>query len=224
MQPTVDLGQIIERAASGRFPPVDGGWERATPWSPVVEGIVAMTGHAYLAVHDDPPPHVAALVDGYGGAHDPRVIAALAGPQGWMEALDVILVGGLDASCVDRPNDGLELVERADLMSHPRAQFASAIRQNVRALGVQDPACTSVVTVGRGVAGLPEIGIELDESTGPNGTALVAAALAHLREPLVLACVAPGNARALRLFQGCGFVAVGSVQLFSRRPDLMRAL
>ena len=32
-------------------------------------------------------------VNGLGGAHDPRLIAALAGPDGWIASLDVLLAG-----------------------------------------------------------------------------------------------------------------------------------
>ena len=89
------LAVLITDAAAGRFPPVDGGWQRVPPWRPGLEGIVAFTGHAVLALAADVTDERLAGfgVNGLGGAHDPRLIAALAGPDGWIASLDVLLAG-----------------------------------------------------------------------------------------------------------------------------------
>jgi hypothetical protein len=62
------------------------------PWRPGVEAIVAFTGHAVLAVAPDIPDQllVSLSVDGFGGAHDPRLITALVGPGGWIDSLDTL--------------------------------------------------------------------------------------------------------------------------------------
>ncbi|AKU16941.1 N-acetyltransferase [Luteipulveratus mongoliensis] len=213
MTPTVQLGPVLEAAAQGRFPPVDGGWELASPWSDRVEAIVALTGHAYIAVRDDvAPSRLHELgVDGFGGAHDPRVIHALAGPHGWIDSLDVILVR--TSAALD---PAVHLVPRDDLAGHPRAAFAGRVRDDLRVLGTTDRSCGSLVTLGRGLAGMTEIGVEVDaDGSGPSGGELIEAAVVGVAGPVV-AAVAPGNARALRTFLRCGFVPVGSVQLWVR--------
>src|ERR1022692_4482969 len=84
------LTVLITEAAAGRYPAADGGWRRVPPWRPGLEGIVAFTGHAVLAVAPDiPNARIIGLgADGFGGAHDPRLIAARAGPDGWADVLD----------------------------------------------------------------------------------------------------------------------------------------
>ena len=89
------LAGLIADAAAGRFPDPDGGWRRVPPWRPGLEAVVSFTGHAVFAVAPDIPDHrLAALgADGFGGAHDPRLIAALAGPGGWIDCLDMLMAG-----------------------------------------------------------------------------------------------------------------------------------
>jgi hypothetical protein len=59
------------------------------PWRPGVEVIVASTEHAVLAVAPDIPDRrlVSLRADGFGDAHDLRLIAPLAGPGGWIDCL-----------------------------------------------------------------------------------------------------------------------------------------
>ncbi|KNX37117.1 hypothetical protein [Luteipulveratus halotolerans] len=204
----VDLADVLRDAAAGRFPAVDGGWERARTWHPHVEAVVAFTGHAYLAVRDDLVTQLPVdRLDGFGGAHDPRVVAALA-RGGWIDSLDALLVHPGQA----RARGGL--VERPDLGHHPRAQLARRMRRDVRVLGRADPRSTDLVTMSTGIAGLTELGVETGGGTR-SGRSLIEAALASVNGPVV-AAVAPGNARALRAFLATGFVPVGSVQLFGR--------
>lgn len=221
-----DLRTVLLQAAAGRFPQVDGGWEAVRPWSSRVAAVVALTGHAYLAVPADLVQQVPTeRVDGYGGAHDPRVVTALAGPGGWIDCLDALLVhpghgpSGADATEPGPAVKRVVLVPRPDLSHHPRAALARALRDDVDVLGVPDPRCGSLLTVGTGIAGLTEVGIELDPGSpvgSPTGRDLLAAVVALQQGAPLVAAVAPGNARALRLFLGSGFVPVGSVQLFSR--------
>src|SRR5687768_11680312 len=108
----VDLAAVLRLAAAGVFPPVDGGWDRVRPWRDGIEAVVAVTGHAYLAVAEDVDDAALAALrpDGLGGAHDPRLVSALAA-GGWVDSLDVLLAtggGGL-------PVDPGRLVERPDL-------------------------------------------------------------------------------------------------------------
>ena len=178
-----------------------------------VEAVAAFPRHAVLAVADDvPDDRLRRLgVDGLGGAHDPRVVTALAGPDGWIDSLDALLV-------TRGTGTGGPLVERPDLRTHPRAAFAAAVRGELRVLGLPDPA-RSVALLGTGVGGLTELGVEVEpERRGRGaGVALVAAALQQVPtgEPVV-AAAAPGNAAGLRVLLAAGFVPVGSLQLFRR--------
>lgn len=207
----MNLADALQAAAAGRFPPVDGGWSRSEPWRDGVEAAIAFTGHAVMAVGPDVSDHdLEELgVDGYGGAHHPRAIAALAG-RGSIGVLDALLIGRGTGGKVS------VLVPRDDLRTLPRAQHALALREDVQVLGTPDTAEATVVTLARGLAGLAELSLELDPNCpSMSGAALLDAALTHLPEgELVVACVSPGNARSLRLFLRTGFTPVGSVQLW----------
>jgi hypothetical protein len=204
-----DLGEVLRLAGAGVFPPVDGGWERARPWRRGVEAVVAMTGHAYLAVGDDVSDEalVELAPDGLGGAHHPRVVTALAG-DGWVDVLDALLV----ATGLGRPPVAAGLRPREDLAAHSRAVFAEQLRDDVRVLG-RPGTDASLVTVSRGIGGLTELGVEV--APGTDGARLVADALAaQPAGATVVAAVAPGNARALRSFLRAGFRPVGSIQVY----------
>jgi RimJ/RimL family protein N-acetyltransferase len=73
-----------------------------------------------------------------------------------------------------------------------------------------------LVTLGVGIGGLPELGIEIDPDMRGHGhgRSLVddARGLVPSGQP-VIAAVAPGNAAALRTFLAADFRPVGSVQL-----------
>jgi hypothetical protein len=213
------LAALIADAAAGRFPAADGGWRRVPPWRPGLEGIVAFTGHAVLALAPDiTDKRLAALgVTGFGGAHDPRVIAALAGLVGWIDSLDVLLIGrGTGAGQVGARS---RLAERPDLAVRHRALFAARIRDLPRVLGYPDRQRSAVVVFSKGLAGLTEVGFELEpEHRGVGGgAALIRDALSTIPPgQLVLAAVAPGNAASLRAALAAGFSPLGSMQLFRR--------
>ncbi len=214
-QQRIDLSAVITSAADRRFPAIDGGWQRAPVWHPEVEGVVAFTGHAFIAVREDiSDDRLSRLpIDGFGGAHHPSVLNSLAGPAGDIDCLDTVLIRRPAAG----PVGATALVSRPDLAEHPRTRLASRWRSGTTVLGRPDPSDDSVVTVARGLAGLTELGIEIGDSTvAGSGPALLAAALATLPDELLLAAVSPGNARALRMFLAAGFRPIGSVQLFRR--------
>ncbi len=215
------LARLIADAAVGRFPAVDGGWRRVPPWRPGLAGIIAFTGHAVLALAPDIADQrlVELGVNGLGGAHDPRVIAALAGPDGWIDSLDVLLAGRGTAAAPAVA--GPRLVARPDLASHHRALFAAKIRHRPRVLGYPDRRRSAVVVFSRGLAGLTELGFELEpERRGSGGgVTLIRDALSTVPAgQLVIAAVAPGNAAGLRAVLAAGFTPIGSIQLF-RRAD-----
>ena len=203
------LAEVLSKASGGDFPAVDGGWQRVTPWRDGVEGVVAFTGHAYLAVGDDVSDGTLGSFgpDGFGGANNPRLVSRLAG-SGWIDALDVVLVargvGGEPA-----------LVPRSDLRNHPRAEHATSVRSEVKTFGYAAADDRTLVTLSTGLGGLPEVGLETDPSKERAGSDLVRDALTLVEEgDVVVAACAPGNARALRAFLGAGFEQVASVQLW----------
>jgi hypothetical protein len=154
---------------------------------------------------------------GYGGAHHPRVAELIRG-SGWADNLDVLLIRPPDAPSPS--GSGPDLVPRADLARHPRVAVAQHVRSGIRVLGMPSRRARSVVTIASGVGGLPEIGLQTEEEG--SGRELLDAALRWIEDELghsdpLVAAVAPGNARSLRLFLGAAFVPVGSVQLF--RPE-----
>ena len=193
------IAQILSNAARGDFPDVDGAWERAEPWHEGVEGVVALTGHALIAVSDDVSDgRIDALgANGFGGATD-----------GWIDALDVVLVAnGLGGEPA--------LVPRSDLRNHPRAEHATAVRTRVTTFGYAAADDHTLVTLATGLGGLPELGIEVDPRKGHTGAEVTEAALTLVpRDQVVVAACAPGNARALRAALSAGFDPVASVQLW----------
>jgi hypothetical protein len=205
------IGALLSAAAHGRFPVADGGWERVAPWRDDVEAVVSFTGRAVLAVGEDVDDEtlVALGPDGFGGAHHPRLVCALAGPAGWVDCLDAVLVA--------RGTGGTpQLSERDDLLEHPRVVFARRRRDDVRVLA--DDQGHGLVTLGTGLGGLTELSIEVTRPGQGHGRTLLARALAGARDgEVVCAAVAPGNAASLRCFVAAGFAPVASVQLYEPR-------
>jgi hypothetical protein len=213
------LAGLISAAAAGRFPDPDGGWRRVPVWRPGLEAVVAFTGHAVFAVEADVPDTVLAALgaDGLGGAHHPRLISALAGPDGWIDSLDLLMAGRGAGS----PDVEPRLVSRPDLAGHPRASFAARVRDDPRLVGYPDRSRTALAVISRGVAGLTELSFELEPAcrgTG-GGTRLVTDALTTVGAgELVVAAVAPGNAASLRALLAARFAPLGSLQLLRRHP------
>jgi GNAT superfamily N-acetyltransferase len=214
-QPAHPLAELITDAAAGRFVAADGGWHRVPTWRAGLEAVLAFSGHAVFALGSDIPD--ARLMElganGFGGAHDPRLMTALAGPDAWIDSLDALLAGRGTGGAPAR------LVERPDLAAHPRVQFAARLRDDCRVLGYPEPHRTAVAVVGRGIAGLTELSFELepDRRGQGGGRALVSAALGAVAPgQLVIAAVAPGNAASLRALLSAGFLPLGSSQLFRR--------
>jgi hypothetical protein len=187
------------------------------PWRAGLEAVISFTGHAVFAVEHDIPDHrLAALgADGFGGAHDPRLITALAGPEGWIDCLDMLMAGrGTRRAGAPPP-----LIGRPDLATHPRAEFAARIRSHPQVLGYPDPDRSALAIISQGIAGLTELSFQLEPGRRGRGggSQLAADALAAVPAgQLAVAAVAPGNAASVRALLSAGFVPLGSVQLFRR--------
>jgi GNAT superfamily N-acetyltransferase len=198
------IGQAVRAAAGGCPPPCDGGVDVVPPYLPGIEAVVAFTGHAVVATDLPAAPLAAAGADGFGGVTSPRVAVLLAGRDGEIDTLDVLLVA--------RGTGRTGLPERHDDGGHPRVRHARHWRADVNVHGDE----RGLVTIARGVGGLPELSLEVrsDRRGRGLGRSLLRDALGLVPdgEP-VLAAAAPGNAASLRSLLGAGFVPLGSVQL-----------
>ncbi|MFE9312097.1 hypothetical protein ACIQCF_09415 [Streptomyces sp. NPDC088353] len=196
------LGMFLD-AADGRFPPADG---RVTVLPPLPGGLecsVAFTGHAVIATALPAPDVQAQGPDGYGASMAPDFLRYLAGPEGWIDSVDVTLV----ARGTPAPR---RLPERLDADDHPRVRRARSLRTDVRVYGDE----RGLVTLADGLAGRREMSIELNHpgsGAAGLGRSLLRDALTVLPagEP-VFAAVAPGNARSLRAFLAAGCTPLGS--------------
>ena len=206
---THPVGLVLAAATRGEFPDPDGTVEIGRPWRAGVEGVVALTGRAYVATELPVDQIVGHDLDGFGSALDPGFVGWLAGPGGWLDTLDV-LVGATGTGAGGPPR-------RADLAGHRRARHARQVRGDVVVHADQ----RGVVTVGTGVGGLAEIGVEVAESMRNRGVGrgllVDALGLFPSGEP-VIGEMAPGNAASLRAFLAAGFSPLGAVHLVRPAP------
>lgn len=162
---------------------------------------MAFTGHAVIATAKRKEYVLAQRPDGFGRAVAPEFLLWLAGAGGVVGSHDVVLVA--------RGRGGGTLPERDDQDDHPRVRHARSLREAVVVYGDE----RGIVTIGIGLGGLPEMNVEvapLQRDVG-FGRALVCEALGHVPEgAVVVAEVAPGNARSLRAFLASGFTPIGS--------------
>jgi len=210
------LGELLTNAAHGCFPPQDGGWHRVSPWREGIEAVVAFTGHAVLAVGNDVTDEDLHGwdVDGYDGALHPRVLQGLVGAHGWVDSLDVIVAAhGTGDPAESAVDSEVELVPCDDMGDHPRVRYAESLRDDVRVWADRDRG--GLITLGRGLGGLPELSVEVVHAGRGLGRRLMRAALGLVpKGEVVVAAVAPGNAASLRALLASGFDPLGAVQVF----------
>jgi hypothetical protein len=212
------LAGLISAAAAGRFPDAAGAGSGCRRGGPASRPSSHFTGHAVLVVEPGRPDRLLADLgaDGLGGAHHPRLIAALAGPDGWIDSLDLLMA----SRGTGVPGVPPRLVARPDLAVHPRAAFASRIRDDIRLVGYPDQGRSALAVISRGIAGLTELSFELESAQrgAGGGTQLVADALTTIpADQLTMAAVAPGNAASVLALLSAGFTPLASLQLF--RPN-----
>lgn len=203
------LESVLRAAAAGEFPKADGQVEVVPLYWDGVEAVVSLTARAVIATSLPLEALLAAGADGYGGATSPAVLAVLAGPGGEIDVLDALLVA--------RGTGRTSLPERRDLEDHPRARYARRWREDVHVHADG----RGLVTVARGVGGLPELSFEVEPGLRGWGVGreLLTDALGLVPEgEPVFASVAPGNAASLRAVLAAGFAPVGSVQLVRPAP------
>jgi hypothetical protein len=197
------LVAVLEAAAAGSFPSADGEVELLAPDAPGWWAVVAFTGHAYVLADIDEGELRASGADGFGGASHPPTLSLLAGPDGVIGSVDVVLV--------TRAEPGAVLPRRADLEDHQRVRRARHHRRDVLVYADDD----GLVVLGRGLVGRHEMSVELFDPAATGGAGhgrrLIRAGLAALAPGTrCWAQVSPGNAASLRAFLACGFVPIGS--------------
>ncbi len=108
------LVAVLEAAASGMFPAVDGVAELMPPDAMGTCAVVSFTGHACVLT-DLPPSALDALeLDGYGAASEANALVHLAAGRA---------IGSLDVVLVTRGGGGRSsLSDRDDLEHHPRVR------------------------------------------------------------------------------------------------------
>ena len=197
------LARVLDAAARGSFPPVDGAAELMPPDAAGTCAVVSFTGHSYVLTDRPADAFDGLALDGFGAATHPEVLLRIA-RAGVVGSLDVVLVR-------EGAGGSPQLAERTDLEHHARVERARHHRRSVRVLGDE----RGFVTIGRGLVDRVEMSVELlDHAHGSGagaGRQLIGAGLHALApDELVFAQVAPGNAASLRAFLACGFRPIGS--------------
>ncbi len=196
------LRALLDRAAAGQFPIVDGVAELFPPDQAGTHAVADFTGHSVILTDLSATELTRFRPDGFGRATEPRLLARLAGPTGLVGSIDVVLVRR------GAPARSNPLSIRTDLDGHPRVRRARHHRRNVEVYGDE----RGLACIGTGLVGRTEISIELTgaEPTQGVGRQLLQSALAHVPDDeFVFAQVSPGNAASLRMFLAAGFVPIG---------------
>ncbi|MEV0240253.1 GNAT family N-acetyltransferase [Streptomyces sp. NPDC050674] len=204
---TDSLGDILDAAARGVFPPPDGGTTIVPQPSPRDAGVLAFTAHSVVFTDEDPGWVRDVLArtdcDALAATMNARFLTALMDRTGRAsDTVDVLLTG---AALPGEPPGGL--VELGD-PGHPRVVSARGRRDGVRVWTAEG----GVLVLGRGVAGRWEVAVEVEEGARHRGLGrrLVTAARQLTGGAPVWAQVSAGNARSLRAFQAAGYRPVGS--------------
>ncbi len=222
---------IMNAAALGSFPPVDGVVEVL----PLFEGsahiyILELTGHAYVMTNHTQAELTAVGADGFGGVMHPNVLNFLAGVPiqttqegkgsdkgngsmgahiGCHDALLVAKGTGAPGALKGGAHIDGSLPHRLDLDGHPRVSYAKVRRRNVQVYGDD----RGLVTLGRGIADRWEISVEVDPTKRITGNArtLINEALSHIpSDEWCYGEVSPGNAASLRAFLAAEWTPIGA--------------
>ena len=209
--PVDELAALFAEVAAGRFPPSDFGFSVIGPDRTTGQhAVLSFSGHAVIAT-DRRAEDLAALgADGIGGSEHPDVLRHLAGPDGWIGVLDAVLLAR------GTGRGGTTLAPTTELDDHRRTVYARSTRVDVMVLADH----RGLITLGRGLGGRAEIGIEVVDDAPPGtGRALLADLLDEVPAGQeIWASCAPGNARSLRALLAAGFEVIGSEVLLRPSP------
>ncbi|MFJ5711135.1 MULTISPECIES: GNAT family N-acetyltransferase [unclassified Streptomyces] len=207
-----DVTRILEAAARGEFPPMDGGTTVVPQPDPRDAGVLAFTAHSVVFADVDPAWVRAELAatgsDPLAASMNPRFLVRLMTETGRrMNTVDLLTV----ADALPGPPP-LELREIED-PEHPRVARALKYRDDVRVWAADG----GVLVLGRGVAGRWEAAVEVDEAVRHRGLGRALATAARHLTPggVVWAQQSPGNARSVRTFQAAGYRPVASEALLT---------
>jgi RimJ/RimL family protein N-acetyltransferase len=209
------LVHLLMEAAAGRFPPPDGRVEVVGPPPGPSDAVVAFTAHSVIAAGLDPEEVLDRLEPGdFGAPMSAEFLAWLAGRLGTRAGMmDLVMVAPRPEADEDLP----ELVQRDDLVDHPRLERSRRYRRDLRCYS--DVQGRAIIVVGRGLAGRWEMGIEIEPDHREFGLGrLLARSTARLApdgQPL-FAQVTPGNTRSIRAFLAAGYRPIGSEVVFLR--------
>lgn len=205
------LAELYQRLSRDIYPPRDDVNEVVGAPPGKASAVVAFTQHNVIAADLDPDEVRARLQGGGIGAPMKPAFLTWVGERLGTEASSLTVV--LYAKGRGVGSD--ELVHRDDLGNHPRVRRAFEWRDDIELFG--DTVSSSVLILGRGLAGRREMALEVPASQrrASTGRRLVQSALDIVPrgEPL-FAQVAPGNAASLRAFYNSGFRPVGAEVLF----------
>lgn len=208
------LREMLDAAARGQFPPVDGRVDVMPPPEHFAGAVIGFTGHFVVAADLD-PSEVRRKLGPEGDFSVPMSAAFLT----WVAEQVGSRAATFDALlCAFGEGSGPPVwLHEAPSLEHPRVARATRYRHETKVFTAEDR--NAVLIVGRGLCGRWEIGYEVapDAQGRGLGRRLVAAArgLVPAGEP-VWAQVAPGNAASLRSTTAGGFVPVAAEVLFPR--------
>jgi GNAT superfamily N-acetyltransferase len=208
------LAALLDGIARGEFPPTDMGVTHVAQPSARDAAVISTTAHVIVAADVAPQWLGEHLPPGDpGAAFNPPFLGALADVTGRR-------VNNIDVLLLASPRSGQPHVAltRIDDRTHSRVRRASRYRDDVAVYA----AAGALVTVGRGLAGRWEVGLEVEPAYRGKGLGrALAAAATHLTPdgaPL-WAQVAPGNAASLRAFLAADYVPVGQEALLVTHRD-----
>jgi GNAT superfamily N-acetyltransferase len=207
------LRVMLEDAAAGRFPPVDGLIDVVPAPDGLADALVGFTGHFVLAADIDTAEVAARIPPGDFSA--PMSSATLT----WLAARLDSVPATFDALLTRRATGtgAPAWLHEIDGHDHPRVERASRYRSDMRVFVAADDA--AALAIGRGICGRWEFGFEVEPGAQGRGlgraVAEAAAAIVPAGEAL-WGQVAPGNAASLRTLGAAGFVPVGAEVLFPR--------
>ncbi len=207
------LRVMLDEAAAGRFPPVDGLIDVVPAPDGLADAIVGFTGHFVLAADIDAGEVTARISPGDFSA--PMSSATLT----WLAARLDSVPATFDALlCRLATGTGAPAwLHEIDGNDHPRVERASRYRSDMRVFVADGDA--AVLAIGRGICGRWEFGFEVEPDAQGRGLGRAVAAAAAAIVPAGQALwgqVAPGNAASLRTLGAAGFVPVAAEVLFPR--------
>ena len=209
------LTKLLRAAADGSLPPPDGQVEVMPAPPGPVDAIVSFTAHLIVAAGVSKREVLDRLREGeFATWMHPSFLMWLGDELGSRPGSHDLVM----AATGTVPGQELELVLQAGDYRHPRVEYASRHRTDVRVF--TDAEELGVLVVGRGLANRWEFAFEVEPAGRNRGLgrrlALAARGCVPEGEPL-FAQVAPGNAASVRSVLAAGFRPIGSEVLFPRQ-------